>query len=300
MPESVENCLLCNNAKSKPFDSRTFAGKVVENQICRSCGFVFQSPRMTSQEADAFYTSEYRNLYQGSSGPNPKDLRMQQLRAESLAVYAGRQIKQISRHLDIGCSAGSLMQSMSHMFHCETVGIEPGETYSQYARESGLKIYASLHEIQAADEEKFDLVTMSHVLEHLPDPRAYLELLKEEILTSNGCLLIEVPNIYAHDSFEIAHLSSFSIHTLRQLVRKAGYEMIAYHKHGYPRSSVIPYFLTALCCPSPLLIQNKVKPERFVSIKRNLGLFRRRVISRLFPALAWKPLDVEKDQVPRS
>jgi len=300
MPETVMNCLLCNGAMNKPFDSRTFAGKVVENQICRSCGFVFQSPRMTSQEAETFYASEYRNLYQGSSGPNPKDLRMQQLRADSLAEYAGRQIKQVSRHLDIGCSAGSLMQSISHTFQCETVGIEPGEAYRQYARESGLKIYASLQEIQAADEEKFDLVTMSHVLEHLPDPRTYLEHLKDEILASDGCLLVEVPNLYAHDSFEIAHLSSFSIHTLCQLVRKAGYEMIAYHKHGYPRSKVIPYFLTALFCPSTLSSQNKVKPERFVSIKRILGLFRRRVISRLFPALAWKPLDVEKDQVPKS
>ena len=268
MPETVMNCLLCNGAMNKPFDSRTFAGKVVENQICRSCGFVFQSPRMTSQEADTFYASEYRNLYQGSSGPNLKDLRMQQLRANSLAAYAGRHIKQVSRHLDIGCSAGSLMQSMSHTFHCESVGIEPGEAYRQYARESGLKIYASLQELQTSDDEKFDLVTMSHVLEHLPDPRAYLVNLKEEILAPNGCLLLEVPNLYAHDSFEIAHLSSFSIHTLRQLVRKAGYEMIAYNKHGYPRSKVIPYFLTALCCPSPLLNQSTVKPERFVKIKR--------------------------------
>ena len=81
MPETVMNCLLCNSAKNKPFDSRTFAGKCCPQRICSSCGFVFQSPRMTSQEADTFYASEYRNLYQGSSGPNPKDLRMQQLRA---------------------------------------------------------------------------------------------------------------------------------------------------------------------------------------------------------------------------
>jgi len=253
---------------------------------------------MTSQEADTFYASEYRKIYQGSSGPNLKDLRMQQLRADSLAVYAGRHIKQVSRHLDIGCSAGLLMQSISHTYQCETVGIEPGEAYREYAMKSGLKIYPSLQEMQAAGKERFDLVTMSHVLEHLPDPRTYLEHLKEEILASDGCLLIEVPNLYAHDSFEIAHLSSFSIHTLRQLVRKAGYEMIAYQKHGYPRSKVIPYFLTVLCCPTLFTSQNKVRPERFVSIKRSMGLFRRRVISRIFPALAWKPLDVEKEQEP--
>ena len=145
-------------------------------------------------------------------------------------------------------------------------------------------------------KKEFDLVTMSHVLEHLPDPCQYLQHLREEVLSADGCLLLEVPNLYAHDSFEIAHLSSFSLHTLRQLVRKAGFELIAYHKHGFPRSRVIPYFLTVLCCPSSSSSQNKVKQERFVILKRRLGLFRRRVVSRIFPSLAWKPLDVEKDQ----
>ena len=154
MPEIVKNCPLCNSDLNKLFDTRTFAGKVVENRICRSCGFVFQSPRMTSQEADSFYASEYRRLYQGSSGPNPKDLRMQQLRADSLAAYAGGHIKQVSRHLDIGCSAGLLMHSMNHAFHCETVGIEPGQAYREYAIESGLKVYASLIELQADGEER--------------------------------------------------------------------------------------------------------------------------------------------------
>ena len=300
MPEIVKNCLLCSSDQNLHFDTRTFAGRIVENRICQSCGFVFQSPRMTSDEAENFYTSEYRQLYQGSPGPNPKDLHMQELRAGLLASFAGRHIHQVSRHLDIGSSAGSLNQSIHQKFDSQSVGVEPGQAYREFASAAGFKVYASLQEMQSAGETKFDLVTMSHVLEHILDPLSYLVHLREQILTEDGCLLVEVPNLYFHDSFEVAHLSSFSIHTLRQLLRKAGFEMIAIHKHGLPRSMVIPYFLTVLCCPSKSGIGFRLKPERFVALKRRFGLFERRVVSHFFPTLAWKPLTEEKGQEPLS
>jgi 2-polyprenyl-3-methyl-5-hydroxy-6-metoxy-1,4-benzoquinol methylase len=298
MPEIVKNCLLCNGKRNRLFDTRSFAGRKVENRICLSCGFVFQSPRMTSDEADNFYTSEYRQLYQGISGPNPKDLHMQKLRAGSLASFAGRHINQVSRHLDIGSSAGSLIQSIHQTYVSESVGIEPGEAYREFARDAGLMVYPSIKDLQVAGEAKFDLVTMSHVLEHILDPLAYLVHLREDLLTSDGCLMVEVPNLYFHDSFEVAHMSSFSIHTLHQLVRKAGFEMVAYQKHGFPRSKIIPYFLTVICSPSQANYEFRLKPERFVALKRQLGLFIRRLISHFFPTLAWKPLAEEKDQEP--
>lgn len=267
MPEIVEKCLLCESSKNRLLDVRQFAGQEVQNRICLSCGFVFQSPRMTSDEADAFYAAEYRSLYQGSSGPNQKDLYIQSLRADSLAKYTHRNIEQVSRHLDIGSSAGLLLQSMNKAFSCSSVGIEPGEAYRDFARGAGLKVYSSLQELQAANEEKFDLVTMSHVLEHLQKPKEYLVFLREEILTPDGFLLLEVPNLYAHDSFEVAHLSAFSAHTLQQMVAKAGFEMIAMEKHGYPRSTVIPYFLTALCFPSSSKRNSKFKTGKDCGIQ---------------------------------
>jgi len=79
-----------------------------------------------------------------------------------------------------------------------------------------LTVYPSLDDLGQADGGRFDLVSMAHVLEHIPNPVEYLSDLRERYLTPDGWLLIEVPNLYAHDSFEIAHSIAFSSHTLRE------------------------------------------------------------------------------------
>jgi 2-polyprenyl-3-methyl-5-hydroxy-6-metoxy-1,4-benzoquinol methylase len=288
MPEIVEKCLLCNAERSQLFDQRTFEGRLVENRICKACGFVFQSPRMTAAETNDFYAVEYRKLYQGSSTPIEKDLAVQEQRAESLAAFTRKHVKQVARVLDVGCSAGLLMQAFNHTFGCTPVGIEPGDAYREVAAKTGFKTYASLKEMQSAGEKRFDLISMAHVLEHIPDPLAYLTGLREQILSPEGCLLLEVPNLYMHDSFEVAHLSSFSAHSLRRMVAKAGFNVIVMKKHGRPRSKFLPYYLTVLCCPVTRKIKASQRPERAVRFKRRMGLTYRRIMSRLFPAQAWK------------
>lgn len=47
---------------------------------------------------------------------------------------------------------------------------------------------------------------MAHVLEHLPDPVEYLVPSLKNLIDPAGWHLIEVPNLYAHDSFRPAHL----------------------------------------------------------------------------------------------
>jgi len=288
MPETVNKCLLCNAERSQLFDQRIFEGWVVENRICLSCGFVFQSPRMTAAETNDFYAAEYRKLYQGSSDPSPKDLAVQEQRADFLAAFTKKHVKQVARVLDVGCSAGFLMQAFNHTFGCNPVGIEPGNAYRDFAVKTKFKVYTTLQDMRAASETRYDLISMVHVLEHIPDPLAYLVTLREQYLSPDGYLLLEVPNLYIHDSFEVAHLSSFSSHSLRRMVTKAGFAVMVMEKHGRPRSSILPYYLTVLCCPATKKAGSSQRPERAVRFKRRMGLLYRRVMSRLFPAQTWK------------
>lgn len=290
MSEPVSNCPLCGNPDSTPFDQRSFRGLPVTNRLCSTCGLVYQSPRMAGKELDAFYAEQYRSLYQGSEGPNPKDLAVQGARAEALYGFARAHIERIARHLDIGSSAGALLQRFQRAFTCQVVGIEPGNAYRQYARQLGLSVYASLEELHSAGEPLFDLVSLAHVLEHLPDPLAYLAELRAGLLAPNGWLLLEVPNLYAHDCFEIAHLVSYSPATLRQTLGKAGFEVIALQAHGRPRSLWVPLYITALARPATASTPFVLQAERYVALKRRLGLLSRAVIARLFPRLAWRPV----------
>ena len=289
MTEQVTQCLLCGHPHSKPFDRTQFHGHEVLNRVCTNCGLVYQSPRMTAAELDEFYKAEYRQLYQGDEDPSQKDLKTQQARAESLLNFSQKHIGQVSRHLDIGASAGVLLKSFQNAFNNHSIGIEPGKAYRDYAQSQGLKVYSSLNELHQAEEPRFDLISMSHVLEHIPNPVEYLRNIQEEFLTSDGWLLIEVPNLHAHDSFEIAHLLSFSPHTLEQTLEQSGFKVVKLIKHGWPRSKNIPLYLTVLARPLKDQKSTKIRLERMVSMKRKLGLLRKRILTRLMPKHAWIP-----------
>lgn len=290
MSELVKNCPLCGGGHSNPFDQRDFKGRIVLNRICSSCGLVFQSPRMTEEEAAEFYEHEYRPLYQGWEGPTAKDLAVQQARAASLLAFLKLRVQKLSQHLDIGCSAGLLLQEVAEAYGCQSVGVEPGDAYREYASQKGLMVYDSLDILEDKDEARFDLISIAHVLEHLPDPVGYLTGLRKKLLEPVGRLLVEVPNLYAHNSFEVAHLASFSPHTLTQTLQQAGFQVVRLDAHGRPYSEIIPYYLTVLAQPAVSSIHREVLPERNVYLKRRIGLLRRRLLARLVPNKVWKAI----------
>ena len=290
MSETVHSCPLCVDSVFTVFDQRSSHGHRITNVMCRHCGLVFQSPRMTESEADGFYRSEYRLLYQGDEGPNLKDMAVQQARAGGLLKFIQPKVKEISRHLDIGCSAGLLLKRFQEFYGCQAIGIEPGDAYRAYAGGQGLSVYAYLADLPQTNGLAYDLVSLVHVLEHLPDPVMYLENLRQKYLTGKGYLLLEVPNLYGHDCFEVAHMVSYSPHTLSQVVRKAGFQPVALVKHGMPRSRLIPLYITLLAKVSgDQTSPTTVVPEKLVDLRRRWGMFFRALVTRLLPGKAWLP-----------
>jgi SAM-dependent methyltransferase len=299
---SVPNCPLCNGTSSTLFDQRTFREILVSNRLCIDCGLVFQSPRMADQELDDFYEEEYRQLYQSSAGPNPKDLAVQTDRAQSLLNFFQGEVQlashstfKVRSHLDIGCSAGLLLQRFQQNYACQSVGVEPGAAYREYAQSQGLQVYPSLNTLKVErstfnlQPPTFDLISLAHVLEHIPEPVDYLAAFRQEWLTPDGWLLVEVPNLYGHDCFEVAHLVSFSPHTLEQTLQQAGYRIQKMRIHGQPRSEILPLYITVLAQSSTLSIQ-QVTPESGVRRKRRAAIIRRSILTRLAPRKAWLPI----------
>jgi 2-polyprenyl-3-methyl-5-hydroxy-6-metoxy-1,4-benzoquinol methylase len=290
MPDIAPSCPLCQRNTSSIFDQREFRGITVTNRICLSCGLVYQSPRMTQSESQTFYEAEYRRLYQGQAGPAAKDLIVQSARAKITLEFISKHVKSCSYILDIGCSSGALLQKIGKYYHAQPFGIEPGTIYRQYAQSSGLTVYPSLAELEQDSSPRFNLISMMHVLEHLADPVEYLQHLREHLLGPDGWLLVEVPNLYAHDSFEVAHLISFSAHTLAQVIKKAGFHPLLIRSHGQPRSRILPLYLTLLARPG----DNgsfTITPEKLVGIKRKIGFTYRHLSERLLPQQAWIPLE---------
>ena len=288
-------CPFCGASKATVISEMDSFGFKVRYYLCQTCGFVFQNPGESAAADPAFYAETYRKLYQATEEPTAKDLRQQRLRAEyQLNLMQNHGVCRLSRALDIGASSGMLMQTIHEVYGGEIFGVEPGNAYRKLAEEKGFKLYSSLDQLQSNETARFDLVTIMHVLEHLEDPLGTLREIRTNLLADSGFLLVEVPNFYAHESYELAHLSCFTEHTLGEMLKQAGYEIMHTRKHGYPRSETLDLYLTVLARPESELVKpSAIIPERSVTLKRTLGTLKRNVLTKLMPGKTWLPLEDE-------
>ncbi len=290
-------CLLCGSDHHHLFAKAESFGYPLVYDQCENCGLVFQS-QAESQAADPeFYATTYRRIYQAHEEPTAKDLWVQSQRAQHLIkILESLGVREIHTMLDIGASAGVLLQAFHQAFACQMTGVEPGDAYRAFAEQKGIPMFPSVEALIAAGPERFDLVSLSHVLEHLPDPVGMLRQIRAELLSEDGLLLLEVPNFYAHDSYELAHLACYTPHTLREALRQAGYDPVHFERHGVPRSGILNLYLTVLARPLGQAAPGSVRPERNVSVKRNLAMLYRRLVQKLFPHRAWLALPEGEDR----
>jgi 2-polyprenyl-3-methyl-5-hydroxy-6-metoxy-1,4-benzoquinol methylase len=212
-------------------------------------------------------------MHQGAETVNEEELRIQTARAENLVQLLRVDGFSPDDHLDLGCSTGRLMQAVTSAFGSEAWGVEPSELYRDFCIREGLNVEPTLEILSQKRQEPFALITMSHLLEHLPEPITFLRDLRNKWLDKDGVLLVEVPNLFFHRSFELPHLTSFHQSTLSDILRQAGYQVEWIRKHGRPRHRRIPLYLTALArlnqgIENPPPIQSK---SFGVGARRRLG-----------------------------
>ncbi len=284
MGPEVACCPLCGSDRNVPFDRRLFMNVPVNNRLCESCGLVFQSPRLSKAEADEFHRTQYRRIHQvGNASIDPREIAIQRARADCMLALFSKTVAHVSSHLDIGCSAGLLMQAFAKAYSCKTTGLELDNLYRSYALQQGLQVFETLEALPQPG--RFDVISMSHVLEHIPEPVEFLKRLRQDFLEPAGWLFLEVPNLYAHDCFEPGHLISFSSHTLAQVLQQAGFRVIRSVHHGLPRSKIVPLYLNVLAQPGGEE-GGPVKRESMVLPRRKIGRGLRRLAEYFFPAAA--------------
>lgn len=97
--------------------------------------------------------------------------------------------------LDIGCGTGDFLVSAKNAAW-EITGIEPNEKAKNSAISKGAIIENGLENIE---DNSFDVITMWHVLEHVPNLQKQIAELKR-ILKPNGTIVIAVPNFKSYDA----------------------------------------------------------------------------------------------------
>ena len=278
MPDTISSgrCMLCGSGDE---DHRVFAEveegtKSLTFLQCSRCGLVFQADRPSETELKDYYRESYREWVQGQSEPSSKDRWVQQGRARNLVRTIQPYLPRVVRHLDIGSSSGDLILQLASTYGCEGIGIEPGDAYRKFSAARGVQVLPSLEDLDPSMKHSFDLVTLSHVLEHLPAPKDTLRELRERWLTGDGRLLIEVPNLFGHPSLEVSHLTAYTPQTLKNMLSVSGYETIKTRAHGQPFSRMLRLFITIFAKPIAIDRPPKIrKPSvRMMRVRRKLGL----------------------------
>ena len=108
---------------------------------------------------------------------------------------------QKGRILDIGAGTGDFL-SVAKNNGWQTIGVEPSEKAKEIAKNKGVSFVAATSELE---NHSFDVISMWHVLEHVPDLDKQIKELKR-LLKPTGTLIIAVPNF---KSFDAQHYGKF-------------------------------------------------------------------------------------------
>lgn len=237
-------CGLCESMNfSIIFTQKDRYEQQVSLAVCNRCGLRQLNPRKDDDELKDFYTSQFYSMYgmDEKKQNKPKWIQRKVSIAKGLldSAEAHRSLEG-SRLLDIGCGHGFLIK-LAEQRGCLVSGIEASEKQAQELKAAGFNVFAgTFQQYFAENRDLFEIITLSHVLEHVAMPREFLKDIRQ-LLKPDGLLVIEVPNIgwqSVHGKYpgstHSAHIYYFTEKTLQALLEVAGLEVLStsYGKRG--------------------------------------------------------------------
>ncbi len=106
--------------------------------------------------------------------------------------------------LDVGCGTGDFL-NIAKRNGWEVSGVEPNAQARSIANSKTANLVFDIEHLLEFDAHQFDVITLWHVLEHLPKLNDHFKIFNR-LLKPNGVLVIAVPN---YKSFDANHYKSF-------------------------------------------------------------------------------------------
>ncbi|MDD5431753.1 MAG: class I SAM-dependent methyltransferase, partial [Candidatus Omnitrophica bacterium] len=196
---------------------------------CQNCGFIYRDAKIDPGYYVKFET--YKEFLEDSA-----KLAFRKRNISHRFDFIEKVTTKKGKFLDIGTNEGFvLLEAKKRGF--EAVGCEPNIYAAEYAKSLGFTVFDEYFEGCFENLKviaPFEFISLFHVLEHVPDPNATLQMIKT-ILSKDGYLIIEVPDItspsakiYKWEELRIGkeHLSYFNKHSLGQLLENNGFKVV--------------------------------------------------------------------------
>ncbi|MGA1794449.1 MAG: class I SAM-dependent methyltransferase [bacterium] len=153
------------------------------------------------------------------------------------ASYVERVLGRKGSILDVGCGRGIMIHEL-HKRGWQVAGTQVSATAGSFIRKTfGIDCFIGELPHASFSRHSFDIVTMWHVLEHLPDPLLYLRCCRG-LVRPGGYLLIEVPNAASWSARmtktawmgwdPLHHMHHYTPSTVRLALHKAGFSPISW------------------------------------------------------------------------
>jgi len=202
--------------------------------------FLITSPRPLAKDLMAYYEND--NYI---SHTDKKNTLFDKIYQKVRFYTTKSKVKKISKIkinikniLDVGCGTGDFLNACLQK-KWQVFGVEPHNNARAIAQKKIKKncLYNSIETLeQQKPNQKFDVITLWHVLEHIPNLDSYIKSLKR-LLEPDGILIIAVPNFLSFDaqyykSFWAAydvprHLWHFSPKAIKLLFKKVDLQVAA-------------------------------------------------------------------------
>lgn len=212
--------------------------EVFDVVICELCGMAYSNTTAESDRLTAHYRADSYAMYNwedhtpqapggAALGPPVDVARLRVLAGQLSRLLPSRS----ARILDVGCASGTLLALLSEAGFTDVQGIDPSPSAVAAAHQLGQRArVANADVVLSQDLGTFDVVIISHVLEHLGSPREALQHLRG-VLRPGGLVYAEVPDAARYSEFLVEpfvdfnheHVNHFSMAHLAELFRLSGF-----------------------------------------------------------------------------
>lgn len=224
---SIRHCPICGYEKAEILHTQNFL--LTENHplpksydvvCCKKCGFVFADTPVKQAVYDYFYTewSKYEDEKTSTGGGN-SIYDSERLYDTALIISERFPEKNISI-LDIGCGNGGLLEKLKNFGFIDLTGYDPSSACVKHMYHKNINaIQGSLFNISPLNSKQFDLVILSHVMEHICDMEKAKEAISN-LIKDKGHLYIETPDASMYSNnfilpyyyFDTEHINHFDEH----------------------------------------------------------------------------------------
>ncbi len=256
------------------FDDRYDMPGLYSLMRCTNCGLIRTWPALREEDLGRIYATHYprKNIDVGSLAEKLQDPISPVGRLRIWVNGIGNQVRYYALPrmtvLDYGCGVGISLLELRAM-GTSGYGLEIDSNVRPAAEYFGLRIHIGSLDDEPFPGSEFDLISMNQVIEHVPEPRLLLRMIRKRLRTG-GAVVLSIPNV---DSLFRRVVGRRWIHWHIPY----DYPLIIYHFHQFhifPNGRL--FAASHVYCPDRALVEPRYR--RYIAeIQESIAMVRPRV-----------------------